>query len=126
MPEGFTWESRLTAQLSSTNLLPSEQLSVGGMDTVRASAFALLSQVRGVGFTNSLQPDLFWDYAHIFDVLPNVVNLRAIDLSSLGIGGHYRMDKGFDLTVQGGMQLHPLPGRSGTGSFTDVALLMTQ
>ena len=145
LPEGFTWVSRLTAQLSSTNLLPSEQLSVGGMDTVRgypsyvigasegvimgqevrAPAFALLSRVPGVGFTDSFQPDVFWDYAHIFDVLPNVVNPRAIDLSSLGIGGHYMMDKGFDLTVQGGLQLHPLPGHSGTGSFINLALMMT-
>ncbi|MBW4089635.1 MAG: ShlB/FhaC/HecB family hemolysin secretion/activation protein [Proteobacteria bacterium] len=145
LPGGFEWRMRLTTQISSTNLLPSEQLSIGGLGTVRgyptyiaggSEGVILGEELRGppirllarlgiAALTDRFRPDVFWDYAHVFDLETIPGTPRAIDLTSLGVGGHYTMSTGLDVVVQAGTEFHPVPGHQQPGGFVNVSVQMT-
>lgn len=145
LPRGFVWRARLTAQVASSNLLPSEQLSIGGFGSVRgyptdvaggsegvvignelrAPPFTLLSRISGGIGPDALRPDIFFDYAHVFDVKTQPGNPASTDLASLGLGANYTLGTMLSLDIQAGVQFHPIPGHTNAGSFINVDALAT-
>lgn len=142
LPAAFSWSARATAQFSNRNLLYSEQLGAGGMNSVRGyytdtaigSRGVLVSQeIRTPAFSlggpslpvsDREQLGVFWDYGHVDQVqkIPNSVN--AADLSSFGVDLHATLDRYADLTFDLGKQLRSAPGSNKHSLFGDVALII--
>jgi len=143
LPDGFSWTVRALAQLANRNLMYSEQLGLGGMDSVRGydtdaaigSRGVILSQeVRAPAFSlgdmlglkmpvkDREQLGLFWDYGHVSQVedIPGEVN--SADLSSVGLDLHTSIGDNLDLSFDTGYKLNEVPGVDGRGGFADVAL----
>lgn len=55
LPQGFSWHSRLTGQLSSAILLPSEQLVFGGFQSIRGFVEQGVTRDEGVTWQNELR-----------------------------------------------------------------------
>ncbi|HWD57328.1 MAG TPA: ShlB/FhaC/HecB family hemolysin secretion/activation protein [Stellaceae bacterium] len=55
LPQGFSWQSRLTGQLSSAILLPSEQLVFGGFQSIRGFVEQGVTRDEGVTWQNELR-----------------------------------------------------------------------
>lgn len=95
---------RLSTQLASTNLLPSEQFSAGGANTVRGYEERVLSGDGGYIATHELQRTLpslslgrrlpkldtsvafFWDYGRTITKYPPIGDPKSAYLSSVGLG----------------------------------------
>jgi len=151
--EGFSWTARAIGQVANRNLLYSEQLGAGGMDSVRGyytdaalgSEGVLVSQeIRApvVSFaellhlktpvTDQVQLGVFWDYGHVVQVQPiaGAVNAGdqgaayAADLSSLGVDLHAVLNRYVDVKFDLGWQLRALPGTDKRGAFGDVAVVV--
>jgi hemolysin activation/secretion protein len=143
LPAKFSWIARVTGQVSNSNLQSSEQLTDGGIGSVRGyytdaalgSEGVLVSQeIRAPAFSiakllNQTLPvnDLaqfgaFWDYGHVSQVnrVPDQVNSAA--LSSTGIDLHLTLDRYVDLRFDVGWQLRAAPGSDGRGTFSDIAI----
>ena len=122
LPGDFSWRFELKAQLSADSLLSNEQLGAGGFTTVRGYNQFLALGDQGLIVRNELrtpgwavftrQSDLhdnvqflvFHDYA----TLGNNHRLdgeRATNLSSLGLGLRYRLDRYLTLRLDYGWQL---------------------
>ncbi len=145
LPRGFSWSARATGQVSDRNLMYSEQLGAGGMDSVRGyytdtalgSRGLLVSQeVRApaiaLGGLLHLSPaahdqeqlGLFWDYGHVEQVKPIPNSVNAADLSSVGVDLHATLDRYIDLKLDIGGQLRNAPGADKRGVFADVAMVV--
>ena len=55
LPQGFSWHSRVTGQLSSAILLPSEQLTFGGFQSIRGFVEQGVTRDEGVTWQNELR-----------------------------------------------------------------------
>ena len=142
--KGFSWTARVIGQVANRNLLYSEQLGAGGMDSVRGyytdaalgSQGVLVSQeVWGPTFSvagllhnqtsvsDQGQVGVFWDYGHVSQVqgIPEAVN--AADLSSVGFDLHATLGRFFDVRFDLGWQLRAVPGGTKRGAFGDVAVV---
>jgi hemolysin activation/secretion protein len=145
LPWGVSWTARMIGQLANRNLLYSEQLGAGGMDSVRGyytdaalgSQGVLVSQeVRGPAFSfaellhiptpvsDQEQVGVFWDYGHVSQVqgIPSAVN--AADLSSVGLDLHATLNRYVDVKFDIGWQLRDVPGTTRRGAFGDVAVVV--
>jgi len=141
----ISWTMRAAGQVASRNLLYSEQLGAGGIDSVRGyftdtalgSQGILISQeIRGpaFGLTKLLhvggdvgdtdQIGVFWDYGHVSQVRPAPNLINAADLSSVGIDLHVTVDRYVDLRFDIGWQLRDVPGTNRRGAFGDIAVIV--
>ncbi|MBP2229052.1 hemolysin activation/secretion protein [Azospirillum agricola] len=136
LPEGFAWLARLQGQWASTNLLSSEQLGAGGIDSVRGYGEREANGDNGVLLSNelyapaispakllglgsaeddSLQPFAFWDYGHVAERRPLPGAKGSWTLSSVGLGMRYQMPYG-SLRFDWG---HAMPGTGLGNSASD-------
>ncbi|MGH9354727.1 MAG: ShlB/FhaC/HecB family hemolysin secretion/activation protein [Terriglobia bacterium] len=145
LPKRFSLVSRVMGQVSTRNLMYSEQLGAGGpgsvrgyyTDTALGSEGALLSQeIRGPALSFSrlfrnnswvkgeMQPGVFWDYAHVSQAQPVPNEVSEADLSSIGLDLHLVASRYFNFNFDMGWQLHRAPGagnRVALGDFSTVA-----
>jgi len=137
LPRGFNWVVRLTGQLADRNLLDSEQLGLGGSDSVRgydtdtalgSEGVILSNEVRApaVSLTNrdSEQVGAFWDWGHVSQVrdIPDQVTSAA--LSSVGLDLHAVVGRFVDVKVDLGWRLRNAPSDPDHGAFTDIAAVV--
>ena len=137
LPWDFSGIVRVQGQLATSNLLPSEQLNAGGLDSVRgydertasgslgslATAelrtppFGPTDLLLGARLGDQLQFDTFWDYAYVRDNrLPGVTTPPASQLMSVGAGLHYTLNRFIDFRFENGWQLRKAPGARSRGS----------
>lgn len=141
---GVTSITRLVAQISNGNLIPSEQMGIGGVDTVRGYDDRVANASEGVfaseelrtpGFslanlllhTNSPWNDLtqlgvFYDYGSVFDADTR----GSVELESVGLGFHLLSgpDQNVRIDLNYGWQLRKLPGASDHSQFGHVAVVI--
>jgi hemolysin activation/secretion protein len=141
---GVTSITRLVAQISNGNLIPSEQMGIGGVDTVRGYDDRVANASEGVfaseelrtpGFslanmllhTNSPWNDLtqlgvFYDYGSVFDADTR----GSVELESVGLGFHLLSgpDQNVRIDLNYGWQLRKLPGTSDHSQFGHVAVVI--
>jgi hemolysin activation/secretion protein len=143
LPAKFSWVMRVTGQVANGNLQSSEQLTDGGVGSVRGyytdaaigSEGVLVSQeIRGPAISlaklfnqewsivDQTQFGVFWDYGHVsqVDAVPDQVNSAA--LSSTGIDLHLALDRYVDLRFDVGWQLRAAPGADSRSTFSDIAV----
>jgi hemolysin activation/secretion protein len=143
LPAGFSWNLVVLGQLASHNLLYSEQLGLGGMDSVRgyytnsalgsegvlvsneisAPAFSLAQLAHlHLPVEDSAQFGAFWDYGHVAQVRPIPDALNSADLSSVGLTLNSTIGSFFDLEFDIGWRLRGAPYNGKRGAFGDIAL----
>jgi hemolysin activation/secretion protein len=127
LPVGFTWIIRAIGQLADGNLLPSEQLGMGGYATVRGyeeregngdQGYFISNELRTPAlnlshlftknalFDDKVQLLGFWDYGEIRNVNLLSSERPEYHFSSIGPGMRYSLSKHFSLRFDYGWQLH--------------------
>jgi hemolysin activation/secretion protein len=142
LPYDASWLMRLTGQVATTNLLPSEQLGAGGHDTVRgynerdangSAGFLVSQELRSPPFSlirdwlpndmaDQAQLLVFWDYASVRDAQFTPGALPSVKLSSIGAGARYTIGQYLDLRIDYGLQQRRLPGSPLLDSLLQVGL----
>lgn len=136
LPQDFAWVAKAQAQWASTNLLSSEQLGAGGVDSVRGYAereangdqgYLLSNELHaptispaallGLGSAedDALQAFAFWDYGRVSEKRPLAGSKNAWTLSSIGLGMRYQ-------TAYGSLRLawgHAMPGTGQGENYSD-------
>ena len=143
LPKDFSWIVRFTGQVSSTNLLPSEQLNVGGIETVRGYEEFVADGSQGIlastefrtppipaiaqfldnpVLKDSLQGDVFLDYARVsnLDTIPGTDSHET--LLSAGPGLRYEFTEHFSARVEVGFPLETSAGIRHHSEFTNFIL----
>ena len=126
LPADFQLYSRSLLQRASTNLLSSEQFSIGGQGTVRGYDERIFSGDQGCMISNELQgpqwtqvipflapkasplktrPLIFWDYAKASYKHGSISDIRLDPLMSAGIGLRCNIAANFSLSADYGWQL---------------------
>jgi hemolysin activation/secretion protein len=144
MPGKFTVFARAEAQISNTELLPSEQLGAGGVDTVRGydlrvangSQGALASvELRSPTFSVlrtawSSAPDTtqilaFYDYGDVSYKNQQQGLPKSATLASVGLGVRYTLGRYLDASFDYGWQLDKAPGETTLGSLATVSVSLS-
>jgi hemolysin activation/secretion protein len=128
--------------VSSTNLLNTEQISVGGPDLLRGydpnsingdegvvvsnelrtPSFALLpANLQPGGIADEMQLLAFWDYAALHAHQDFAGDQNGIHASSIGLGLRAALGRYLAVKLDYGWQLQELPGQ-GHGQFGFVAI----
>jgi hemolysin activation/secretion protein len=147
LPADFTLVTRLGGQLADTNLLPSEQLGLGGSTTVRGydpfavrgdegiagsvelrtPAFAVLEHLNIAKLRDSLQFLAFYDFgvARSVERLPD--EPESITLQSIGLGLRYQLLSNLMARLDYGWQLEELPfaGEDDDDGRLDFSVLLS-
>jgi hemolysin activation/secretion protein len=145
LPKHFLAVLKLSGQLASSNLLPSEQLNIGGMDTVRgyrefvaggaqgilataelrSPGYAILFDGSGAHVRDSLQGDVFFDYGRVNNVraIPDVP--EALNLASAGLGARYGINQYLNVRAEFGFPLRRLIGARTDGEFANLSITMS-
>jgi hemolysin activation/secretion protein len=123
---GLSSIARLSTQLAGTNLVPSEQFSAGGLNTVRGYEERVLSGDSGFVFSHEVQRALpaiplgkklprmdlvgafFWDYGRTIIKHPLIGETKAAYLSSVGLGLRCSVGSYFSATADYGRQLEQI------------------
>ncbi|MDB5739928.1 MAG: peptide transporter [Alphaproteobacteria bacterium] len=144
LPHDLSWIVRLSGQLASTELLPSEQLGAGGTDSVRGydprvingSQGALVStELRSPAFsplhdfvtsevTDSAQLLAFYDYGYVAYKGPQQNQPDSSAIQSVGVGLRYGIGRYLDARFDYGWQLQTAPGASSRGNLAMVSVTM--
>jgi hemolysin activation/secretion protein len=123
---------RAIGQLASTNLLPSEQFSLGGSTTVRGYKERIITGDLGYTFTHELQQRLpslplgkhlpkldlagvfFWDYGRSIVKKPLLGEMKSQYLASVGGGLRAQIATNFSAVIDYGYQLEKVevPGEA--------------
>jgi hemolysin activation/secretion protein len=127
---GWDYVARAVAQVSQANLLPSEQMTIGGSSTVRGYNESIFAGDHGYVFTNDLMfPSfkiglgslskkrgpldarflVFFDAAHTGVRHHYASDFPRVSLASQGIGLRLNFANNFSLTADYGWQLRNLP-----------------
>lgn len=149
LPANLTWSSRLIGQVTTSSLLYTEQLAVGGPELLRGyDPYSLLGD-NGVVLSNELRspafgprssaegndrpgPSLwgqaqvlgFWDYASLHDNHSAEGYAANLDASSIGVGLRYDIRSYMALRLDYGWQLRQIPGIDGRGGLANIALVL--
>lgn len=122
--------ARLSAQVASARLVPSEQFSIGGANTVRGYEERILNGDAGAWFSHEVQKPLpalplgkrwprlestvvaFWDYGRSFIRQPRVNEVPDAFLSSVGLGARFSLGNYLSASADLGKQIErvELPG----------------
>ena len=145
---GVTSITKVVAQFSNENLLPSEQLGAGGAASVRGYDERAANGAEGVLFsqefrtpafslakellhTNSpwndqTQLGVFYDFGDVFDKTQVPFTPSSIQLSSVGMGFHLLAgpDQNVRIDLDYGFQLHKLPGASNDSQYGHIAVTL--
>jgi len=143
---GVTSITKLVAQVSDGNLLPSEELGAGGAASVRGyderaangsqgillseefrtPAFSLAKQFYNTNspWNDQTQLGVFYDFGSVSNnnLIPN--SPSSYQLSSVGLGLHLLSgpDQNVRLDLDYGFQLHKLPGATEDSQFGHIAI----
>ncbi|MEI9991725.1 MAG: ShlB/FhaC/HecB family hemolysin secretion/activation protein [Rhizomicrobium sp.] len=141
----ISWVVRATGQVSGGELLPSEQLGAGGVDSVRgydersvsgsqgvllstelrSPAFHPLGNFANLGVDEQAQVLAFWDYGdvaykHVQQNLP-----KSAELQSVGFGARYGIGSYLDARFDYGWQLERVPGAARLGNLATVSVTLS-
>lgn len=142
LPADFGAVTRLDLQFTSANLLPSEKLEAGGIETVRGYDEYTISGSQGLLFTqefrtpafgplnllvsksikDQLQFDAFWDFAYMRDLKALKGDNQGSAIQSVGGGFQYALDRYFSLRADYGWQLRKPPGAKSRSSQVDISV----
>lgn len=135
LPRGFRLVGRLTGQLASARLQPSEQLGVSGFTSVRGydmrevvgdsgviSNLELRTRPICIGCSSvrrssQLQFLSFFDYASAHNIRAIPPEDANIDISSVGAGFRYNLGQSVALRADYGWQLKSLPNSDRSSRF---------
>ena len=138
----MSWVARVMGQISSGNLLPSERLSAGGMNSVRgynenaamgSEGFIISQELRSPVFSPSkllsardvgdkAQMVTFWDYAHVANNITQPNEASSTQLQGIGVGLRYAYDPYFTLRADYGYQLVRLPTSDENGQLVHLSV----
>lgn len=138
---GLSWVVRASGQISDVELLPSEQLGAGGIDSVRgydpravsgSNGMLISNELRspaiaplrmsGMDIDDSLQLLAFHDYGRVA-YLNDQSNLSTqAELQSVGVGVRYNLGRYMDLRFDYGWQLERVPGAPKLGNLAVVSV----
>ena len=145
---GVTAVTKFVAQISSGNLLPSEQLGAGGAASVRGYDERAANGAEGVLFSQEFrtpafslakmllntdspwndqtQLGVFYDYGRVFDKNQVPGEPSSIDLSSVGMGFHLLAgpDQNVRIDLDYGFQLHKLPFANSDSQYGHIAVTL--
>jgi len=145
---GVTSITKLVAQVSNANLLPSEQLGAGGAASVRGyderaangAVGVLVSQeFRTPGFSlakqllntdspwnDETQLGIFYDFGSVHDKTQVPFTPSSIQLSSVGMGFHLLAgpDQNIRIDLDYGFQLHKLPFARDDSQYGHIAVTL--
>jgi hemolysin activation/secretion protein len=148
LPRNTSWVMRVVAQASDHNLLPSEQLGAGGVDSVRgyddhtangsqgvllseelrSPPFPVMGALGKAPLPDQLQLLTFWDYASVSDkqVDLTVPGARSsTQLASVGLGLRYQVPRYLEVRFDYGWQLRNAPGATSHGQFGHVSVTIS-
>jgi hemolysin activation/secretion protein len=141
----MSWIVRGTGQIAGGELLPSEQLGAGGVDSVRgydersasgSNGVLLSTELRSpsihplrdytdLGVEDQGQVLVFWDYGNV-GYKQDQTNLpKNATLQSVGIGARYSIAQYLDVRFDYGWQLNKLPGAAKLGNLATVAVTLS-
>jgi hemolysin activation/secretion protein len=121
---GFSWVLNSFGQATGNKLLPSEEITIGGFDTVRGysqnkfigdmgfvirneirSPYLSLKKTNGRDKTGLTQFLIFCDYGKAYHFNPNLLNRKSSSLLSVGPGIRETISDHFNLRVDYGFRL---------------------
>ncbi|HEY8949281.1 MAG TPA: ShlB/FhaC/HecB family hemolysin secretion/activation protein [Rhizomicrobium sp.] len=145
LPWEMSWLVRGTAQIAGSELLPSEQLGAGGVDSVRGYDPRVVNGSQGVLFSSELrsppvhplrdftdlgvedqgQALIFWDYGDV-SYKNDQMNLpKSATLASVGVGARYSIADYLDARFDYGWQLRKLPGATKHGNLATISVTLS-
>lgn len=130
LPFNASWVTRATGQLADHNLLPTEQLGLGGATSVRgyheraangsegmilteelrSPPFSPLARFVPPEFADQMQLLLFWDYGSVRDVHLAQGAPGSVQLSGAGGGVRYAISRFLNVSLDYGQELLRPPG----------------
>jgi hemolysin activation/secretion protein len=145
LPYDMEWLVRASGQLASNDLILSEQMGAGGVDSVRGYDERAESGTQGVLFSTELySPPLsigrtffngdfddagqilaFYDYGHVSDKHLQQSTPGNAELSSVGFGARYNVKRYLDVRFDYGWQLERLPGAPHLGNLATVSVTLS-
>ncbi|MEI9992949.1 MAG: ShlB/FhaC/HecB family hemolysin secretion/activation protein [Rhizomicrobium sp.] len=144
LPWHLSLVARVDGQFASTELLPSEQLGAGGIDSVRgyeeraangSDGYLASLELRGptiaplhdlgLSAADQLQPLAFWDYGNVSFKNAQASGPRAAELQSVGVGARYSVGRYLDVRFDYGWQIEKLPvSGAGLGNLATVSVTL--
>jgi hemolysin activation/secretion protein len=145
---GVTSISKLVAQVANGNLLPSEQLGAGGVESVRGydervangsegillseelrtPTFSMAKQLLNTSspWNDTSQLGVFYDYGSVFDNKTPAGAPNSVELESVGLGFHLLSgpDANVRIDLDYGFQLRKLPGAGDYSQFGHVSVVI--
>jgi hemolysin activation/secretion protein len=145
---GTTSITKIVGQMSNGNLIPSEQIGIGGADSIRgydertangSEGILVSEELRTPGFslanlflsTNSPWNDLtqlgvFYDYGSVSNNVAVAGASNSIELESVGLGFHLLAgpDANVRIDLNYGWQLRKLPGAKDRSEFGHIAITL--
>lgn len=130
LPFDASWVMRVEGQLADHNLLPTEELGLGGENSVRgyheraangsegvilseelrSPPFSPLARFVPPQFADQMQLLVFWDYGSVRDVHVTSGTPASIELSGAGGGLRYAVSRFVNVTLDYGQELLRPPG----------------
>lgn len=125
LPMDWTLRNRFEGQLSTDNLLSSEQLGLGGFNSVRGYDYREFNRDNGFVFSTELvtpahefgplldlesantvaQLRAFWDYGQGSVAREEAAVIEDVDIASIGLGGILTIGRHFSLNADYGWQM---------------------
>lgn len=145
LPYGLSWTSRVLRQFTNHNQMYSNQLSLGGMysvrgyytdsalgsqgiftqNEIRTPAFSVMGMTRfksDAGLHDNEQLGVFFDYGHVAQIQPIPDTVNSADLASAGVDLHTTIGNAITVVWDVGWRLRNAPTYGGKGGgFGDVA-----
>ena len=144
LPSEFGLQLRVSGQIADQTLLPSEQLSIAGVDTVRgyqegsitgSSGFVTSIELDGPKFSPSgligvengdaAQLHVFWDYGQGSNRTPSSGSPANLHTSSIGFGGRYLVGENATIRMEQGWQLYRTRRQAAGGAFGHFSVSLT-
>ena len=143
LPADFGWIAKVEAQASTANLISSERLGIGGIESVRgydeytasgSEGYLLTQELRSPAFgplawvfgkdvvDDKMQFDTFWDFGYVRD--RKIAPGARMDtyLESVGAGLQYTVSRYVTVRLDYGFQLRTVPDAKKRGSQIDLAV----
>ncbi len=143
LPWQFSTMIRLDGQLATGELLPSEQIGAGGVDSVRGynprtanGTRGLLGSVElhsptynplqrlGLPVDDTGQLLAFYDAGFVSDLNAQTGQPKSASLQSLGFGARYSAGRYLDVRFDYGWQLSRAPGATHLGNLANVSVTL--
>lgn len=144
LPFNASWVMRLTGQLADHNLLPAEQLGLGGETSVRgyhervangsegailseelrSPPFSPLARFVPPEFADQMQLLAFWDYGSVRDVRLAQGAAGSVQLSGAGAGLRYAVSRFLSVSLDYGRELLRPPGAKNLSNVLHVSVTL--